>query len=199
MQTKKKKNNTENIILKNKKILALLIFLIFILVIFLVNYYPNDGMEQAGIRKISYRIYTSEFGWSKWKKNGLTCGDLKNNIKNLQVKLDSDDNIIYSYYTSEKDWSDTSNGVNHNKKDDNNINAIKLATFYDISSRYDLCYRTYNKKDGWLEWTCRLDGISGNANEPIKGIEIKLIPKNVVKTEYLKDYNLNKNNENKGF
>ena len=57
-----------------------------------------------------------------------------------------------------------------------------------LNKKFDICYRTYNKKDKWLSWTCN-GNISGNINENITALEIKIIPKNIVKYDWLKDYN----------
>ena len=67
-----------------------------------------------------------------------------------------------------------------------------------LGKKYDICYRTYNKKDGWLDWACNGE-ISGNKKYRIKNIKIKIIPKNVLKSEYLEDYKKDIKGKSKGF
>lgn len=198
-----------NIVLKVKKILkkynkkSYILFAVIalaLIILFKVFFFKTDGMENAGILKVYYKTYTEESGWSKWSKNGITSGNMKDNIKALKIKLGKDDAVIYSTYSEEKKWSDdyvSDEDDNVNTK--NSINAIQMSLFYGTNVSYDLCYRTYNKKNKWLEWTCNNDEINGNIKENITAIQIKVIPKNIVKSEYLKDYNLNKNESSIGF
>jgi len=68
------------------------------------------------------------------------------------------------------------------------IFGLKMKVSNLLHNKYDICYRTYNKKDKWLNWTCNGE-IAGNKEEPITALEIKIIPKGTVKFDYLKDYN----------
>lgn len=195
--------------LKNKRkllyiILSVILTLIIVLLFFKIII-KNDGMEQSGINDIKYRTYSKKTGWSKWSKNGLTSGNFNDSISSIEIKINGNAGFLYSLYTSENGWTEMSESLANATdsydtiKSDNNIKAIKFALFYDSSRKFDLCYRTYNKKNKWLEWNCDIDGISGNKKEDITAIQMKMIPDNVVKNEYLKDYNLNVNKKNIGF
>lgn len=177
-------------ILKNKKVLISLVvvILIIIFIIFAFNN-RNDDMENAGISKVKYRTYTKTSNWTKWQKNGLASGDLKNSITNVEISSKKD--IYNVQYYFDNNWSDS----NDNNKEIKGIRILNAASFL---KNYDVCYRTYNKKDKWLNWTCN-GSISGNINENITAIEIKTIPKKIIKSDYLKDYIENNNESNMGF
>ena len=177
-------------ILKNKKVLISLavMVLIIIFIIFIFNS-KNDGMENTGISKVKYRTYTKTSGWTKWHKNGLTSGNLKTSITN--VEINSKDDIYNVQYYFDGKWSD-------NNDSNKNIQGIRILNAASFLKNYDVCYRTYNKKDKWLNWTCN-GSISGNINENITGIEIKTIPKKIIKSDYLKDYIENSNESYIGF
>ncbi len=182
---------------KNKKIF-IGVFISFVIIIFLVlvfNNLKNDGMQQAGIFNVYYRTYTNEDGWSRWSKNGMTSGNIKKsyNIKNIEFKIGmfSKGSFSYTVYNKKNGW--LSRLSNSQKMKNQNFSAIRFSPDTKIDKKYQICYRTYNKKDKWLEWTCGKDAISGNKNENISGIQIKIIPKDVIKNEYLKDYDNNLN------
>lgn len=197
MSNKKNKDkNVKEFKPVNKKYIILALLIILVLFALPRLFYKNDGMENGGIKTVKYRTYTKEKGWSKWTKNGLTSGNKKDSIKSVQVKFITSEDILYSMYTEDEKWTDYSNMEKENKK---NINAVKMNLYYGQSINYEICYRTYNKKDKWLEWNCDNDGISGNSKENIRAIQIKVIPRDIIKNEYLKDYDLNKNDKNIGF
>ncbi len=193
----------EKIFLKKynkKKYILFITIALALIILFKVFFFRTDGMENAGILKVYYKTYTEKSGWSTWSKNGITSGNMKDNIKAFKIKLGNDDAVIYSTYSKEEKWSDNYvSDEDDNVNTKNSINAIKISLFYGTNISYDLCYRTYNKKNKWLEWTCNNDGINGNIKENITAIQIKVIPKNIVRNEYLKDYNLNKNKSSIGF
>lgn len=177
----------------SKKRICIVFAIIFIALFTLVNLFDNDK-----VMNIKYRIYTKESGWSSWCKNGTTCGNKKDKIKGIQINTSESNPIIYDYYTLDKEWDNsfTSNG---NKTEDDDIYGIKMSLYHGTSKYYDICYRTYNNKNEWLEWNCTNEMISGNKDIPISAIEIKIIPDDVVKSDYLKNYNFSENESSIGF
>lgn len=169
-------------------ILAFILIIIFILFLVIAKPFENDKMENAGIKNIKYRVYTKD-GWSKWTKNGITAGDKKHKIKNVQIKVsfkNNDSKLDYYLYNNGKWVSDLD--IKNNLK---NIRGFKLA-FMDqkLMKKYNICYRTHTKNSNWLNWSC--DGATnGIINEDINALEIKIIPKNVIMRNYLKDYEEN--------
>ena len=178
---------------KRKKYIYILTFILLLFMFILTLQIKTDGMKSAREANVYYRVYTKENGWSRWSKNGLTIGNKKNSILNVQIKTKSKYSGITSYKIYNGDWSKyydskTEEG-NYKKIKNSNIKAIKIFNDSELRKKYQICYRTYNKTSKWLNWVCE-DEISGNINENITAIEIKQIPNNVIKNEYLKGYDL---------
>ena len=164
------------------------LILLLVLILFVIVFKPKtDGMVNSGITNIYYRTYTKENGWSKWTKNGLTSGNLKDNILNIQVKVDkkTKGEARYRVYSEKNNWSDEygSNASILNQ----NITGVRFGLSETKSKTSNICYRTYNKENEWMEWSCDSE-INGNKNENIKAIEIKIVPKESSLEDYLKDY-----------
>ena len=171
---------------KNKKYLVLggAILLLLVISIFIYNNFSNDGMNNKGIYNIKYRVYQNG-KWTKYAKNGMTVGDKEQPIQNIEFKYNEDKGGIFiETYTDE--WSGQEQNVL--PKNLEKIYGIKILASNVLYKKYNVCYRTYNKKDKWLNWTCAGE-ISGNKEEPITAIEVKVIPKKVIKFDYLKDFN----------
>ena len=172
---------------KNKKYLVLggAILLLLVISIFIYNNFSNDGMNNKGIYNIKYRVYQNG-KWSWYTKNGMTIGDKEHPINNIEFKYKENKGLIHYHIYIDDEWTEQLyNSINTNEK---NLTGIKIGDSNVLYKKYDICYRTYNKKDKWLNWTCN-DKMSGNKDEPITAIEIKLIPKGSDKKEYLRDYN----------
>lgn len=169
--------------MRKKIFISVIAVSIFIIALLAILNSKNDGMENTKQVKIYYKTYTNN-GWSKWSKNGITSGNYNDSIKNIKVKVKSKTNgyIVYNIYSNDE-WIE--NEPDDNQKD---LKGLKLANVNTLNKKFDICYRTYNKKDKWLSWTCN-GNISGNINENITALEIKIIPKNIVKYDWLKDYN----------
>lgn len=171
---------------KNKKfiIIGALVLIVLVASIIIYNKTNNDGMNNKNIYNIKYRVYQNG-KWSKYSKNGMTVGDKKNPIQNLEFKYNKEKGLIF-YNAYGKDWSDQQ--FEAMSKNIENIYGIEINTSDLLYKKYDICYRTYNSKDKWLNWACNNE-ISGNKEEPITAIEVKLIPKKIIKFDYLKDFN----------
>ena len=179
---KKKNNDKKNFM--NYIIIGAIILLGLIASMLIYYRFDSDGMSNKGIFNIKYRVYQNG-NWSKYSKNGMVVGDKENPIQNIELKFNDKKGEVY-YYIYTNDWSDQIY-----KSLTNNINqiyGIKMSTSSILFQKYAVCYRTYNKKDKWLNWSCS-DTVNGNKDEPITAIEIKVIPVNAVKFDYLKDYN----------
>ena len=165
-------------------IIGIIILLMIVLSLLIYKNINNDGMNNHGIYNIKYRVVQND-RWSKYSHNGMLIGDKKNPIQNLELKYNNKKgSVYYNVYT--KDWSEQV--FNSLEKNTDQIYGIKINISDVLYKKYTVCYRTYNKKDKWLNWTCT-GTVSGNKEEPITAIEIKIIPKKSVKGDYLKDYN----------
>lgn len=178
----------KRIITKKTKIIVLIIMVLFIEVISLRKIMTNDGMKQASIYTIRYDVYSVNTGWHSWKKNGISSGKLKYPIESVRFNLKDKENFSYDIYTEDGKWIEDLK-VDDNNKNKKNINAIKIHIYKNLYKKYNVCYRTYNEKNHWLGWACN-GSISGNKNENIELIDVKIIPKNSSESEYLKNYNI---------
>ena len=170
-------------------ILAVLIFMSSIIFLCVKNYRENY------IPSISYRVYTKENGWSKWCKNGKTCGDGKDDILKIDYKVKNDTEQSFIIYNG-KEWTSKI-------KSKNKIYGIRMSSTKRKALKYVYCYRTYNEKNKWLNWACSNYNynyfLSGNKKESIKAIQIKIIPSNINEYDYLDDYFENNNKSSYGF
>lgn len=177
----------------NKVQLIVLILTILILISSIIFLCVRNYKEKQ-IPSISYRVYTKENGWSKWCKDGDTCGDKKNDILKIEYKLSSqfEDSFAYTIYS---DKYIDGEFFNYDEKiEKSKIYGISYSLNSEMIQKYDICYRTYNKTDKWLDWTWD-DSISGNKEEKITAIGIKLIDKRSVKREQLDSYGEAKNSQ----
>ena len=185
----------------NKKVFRFTLFAVSFLIVvtfgLIILKSENDGMDNTGIFNVYYRTYTDKNGWTKWSKNGLTSGNKKNEIKNIEVKIKKydNDNIIFKTYSNNK-WSDYI--LSGSNKKNASIYGISVMTTNDMKEKYEVCYRSYNTMNGWLEWSCN-DITNGNKNIPMTAIEIKVIPRNSIYKDYLKDFNTTNNKPSIGF
>ncbi len=174
---------------KNQLVIGAITILALIASMIIFYKLDNDGMNNYGIYNVKYKVYQNN-KWSKSSRNGIEIGDKINPIKNIEISTKENEGKVY-FYTYTNEWSEQTFIKGENNEKD--ISGIKMKLSDKLYKKYKVCYRTYNKKDKWLNWACSGE-ISGNKKEPITAIEIKIIPKNSVKFEYLKDYNKVLNN-----
>lgn len=177
-----------------KTMLYIIIFIVLIISTIIFVNSRNDGMKNIKNPKIYYRVHTEKFGYSKWTKNGFTSTKNDGIIDKIDIKVKSKDgnDFSFSVFNSKKGW------IDENNKNNLEINAIKMDLYGTLSKKYSICYRVYNTKDKWFNWSCNHE-INGNKNKSISAIQIKIIPKNGIKSEYLKDYIDNDERKNLNF
>lgn len=161
------------------------ILILVLLVIIIIDKTTNDGMKQTKGIKIYYRTYTKEKGWSSWSKNGVTSGNGEYEISKIEVKTKIRNTYNLIQYYKDGKWIDAKNDNSESK-----IYGIQISSMENALKKYDLCYRTYNDKNKWMDWVCD-NTYSGNKESAVRKIEIKYIPKGIIKYQYLKDYTLN--------
>ena len=189
--------------MQRRIVLVICAILLAITILMYANFNLSfDNLENSDMN-VYYRTYSNN-KWSKWSKNGETSGDIKNStsITNIQVKYRKKYKLkkremIYRVYDSKNDkWTDNKSDIKNLKLE--YINAIIIPDHRKTFDDYDICYRTYNNKNKWLEWSCG-NLKNGNKNENVTAIQIKIIPEGVIENEYLKDYNNNDNRTSIGF
>lgn len=176
--------NKDNI--KKILILGLLVFAVIFMIVFMIKKFNTDGMEQTKGVTVYYRTYTKEHGWSRWSKNGVTSGNKKDDILNIEVKVKSKTNgdISYRIYNSDGKWQKNKTFGSKTKTEE--IQGLKLTLIGTLSRKYDVLYRFYvNGK--WTNWYS--NGYNKEIKKTIKAIDIKLLPKDANLNKYLRDYN----------
>ena len=166
-------------LLNRKKIMILIviIFLFFVILFLIYQHLNND------IYNTKYRVYQNG-KWSNYSQNGMTVGDKKHPIQNIGFKYNNSKGYLY-YNVFTEEWSEQQ--YSQMKNNQEKIFGLQINISNILHKKYLICYRTYNKKDKWLNWSC--DGeTNGNYKESITSIEVKIIPKDSNKKEYLKDY-----------
>lgn len=174
-------NKLKLILTNNKKNILISIIIILIFIFSISNFFLNDHMEQKGIKNVYYKTYNKNKGWTSWTKNGLTSGNKKNKIENIKIKMFGEETTIKIY--NGKKWK--------NLENNSPIYGVMLQNSANIFKNYEVCYRTYNDNDKWLNWICNYGEVSGNSKYNVKAIQIKVIPKGVVRNDYLKNYDKN--------
>ena len=184
--------NIKDIFKTNIKLLMLAIICLVLFSILIIRLVTDDGTSKKGIVNVYYKTSSSNKILNSWKKNGKTSGNKKSDINKIEIKTKGNDYVDFNIYSSGT-WV---HKVDNKKLE--GIQAIKVALIDDYYKKYYICYRTYNEKNKWLEWTCNGE-ISGNSSQNIKAVQVKIIPKNVIKKEYLKDYEKTSNYSSIGF
>jgi hypothetical protein len=176
-------NNREKVLNKLKKNNSIIKYLIItaivvltICFIFLIIY--NVALKNKV--SVYYTTYTKENDWSKWSKTANTSGN-EFDITNIEIKVKKNSSYPTVLVYKKGKWTKTG------KESTNEIKGLQIVDTAELLQRYELCYRTYNKKNKWMDWEC--DGkYSGNSNYSIKKIEIKYISRNDLRYEVVKDY-----------
>lgn len=164
-----KKDSKKINVLKDKKKLAIILSIILgLFIVFLVTYNINNNAS------VYYRTYSKEKGWTSWVKNGQVSGKKGCAITAIQIKVKStsNGNVFYDVYTIKDKWTDKNNNngqTSGNKK--NGIRGIKVLITDAMLRKYNVYYRTHNKKDNWLAWAENSE-ISGNGKYSIDQIQI---------------------------
>lgn len=166
---------------KSKFIILVLCIIAVLSSLIIIKFLRTDTNEY----KISYRTYDKKKGWSKWYKNGKTAGDGVNAIQKIEIKVKSKDDSVKIELFENGKWN-TLVDKNAKIKD---AYALRLSISRSLYKDYNIFYRTYNKKDKWLEWAYNYE-ISGNKKAPITKLQIKILKKEVSLEDYLEDYNL---------
>ena len=177
-------NKIRKLLIKKKNIQYSILIAIFVLSVSLIIIAAHNYNNLSRV-KVYYRTYTKEKGWTKWAKNGETSGNGIDPITNIEIKTKTRlKGGIVSYIYQKDKWSIVNN-KNKNKK----ISGFKATIYDDLYYEYNVYYRTYNKKDKWLEWSFD-NNINGNKKEPITKIQIKALHSDITLEDYLKDYRL---------
>lgn len=174
---------------KNKNyiifVAIILALLLALLLAFIIRMNFNNT-KNIDFPKLEFRVFYDNNKWSFWTKNGSIKGktNSKKYLKNIEIRNNFSDQIGIEFY---KDGS----WIEKEDFKSDYITGIRISVFQKFASSYSICYRTYNDSDGWMGWSCNGEN-NGNKLKKIKSVQIKLIPKRAIKSEYLNDYDDNK-------
>lgn len=161
---------------KNKIVIGLVIF---ILIILIVTFGIISRNNEAKKSKLFYRVYTED-GWSSWYSNNQVAGEKNKKITAIEVKVNTKEigSVLYNTYSEVDDFNDN-NSYNSETAGDkkHGIYGVKIFLTEELYNNYNIYYKTYNKKDGWLDWSSD-NKISGDNGVDIEQIQIKLLNKN---------------------
>lgn len=161
----------ENMKKKNLIIIVFTLILLVLLVWFLSIMFSD---------KVYYRTYSKEYGWTKWVKQGNISGVEGADILKIQVKIEKhskkNGKVFYkTYYNDEFQENYVCCGES-NSNGKYKIEGIKMMFSDDYYNKYDIYYRTYTKKHGWLKFA-KNEQISGSKGEAIQMIQINYVKK----------------------
>ena len=169
--------------------LIILILVILILVVTGIFIYKNrNPYKNEGFKGFYYRVYQNG-KWSKWCQNGDICGKKGKPISNIEIKTGDIINgqLFYNVYKSDNFVG--LNAVTEKLIDtETSIQALILSSSGEIFNDYNVYYRTYNSKYGWLGYNNAKqlaygeNAVNGAKNYPIEQIQI-IILKNSSKTK----------------
>jgi uncharacterized protein YjdB len=117
---------------------------------------------------VHYQVLVQNKGWSNWKQNGLTAGNLTDKIQAIRIKVFE---VGVSYQTK-----NTSNwlSLRHNGEtigdEGESIQALKIS-LESAPTGAKVMYRTHNTLGNWTSWANN-GAIVGNGT--FNGLEVKL-------------------------
>ena len=141
--------------------------------------------EDKGSVNLKYKSYVKEKGWQDYVNNNEISGTTGENrsIQLINILLENttkyNGSVMYSIYTSSNGWQEYKNSNEDIGTKNENIVAIRIKLTDNLSSQYDIYYRSHVSYIGWLSWT-KNDGISGTTGyfNSIEAIQIMLVEKN---------------------
>lgn len=141
------------------------------------------GACRYGDAKVSYRTYNENSDWSNWTYSTDNQNiDEFYKIQGIQLNVSDEEHsggISYKTLVKDKGWQEEAYNSNSSGViDDNNIEAVQMKLTGEISRYYDVYYRVYVEKMGWLDWAKdgEPSGTSGYSCA-LKSMQIKLVKK----------------------
>ena len=135
---------------------------------------------------VSYQAHVQSYGWQNYVKDGSLAGTMQEwkRLEALKIKVESsyEGNIEYQSYIEGKGWEKSykkNNEISGTTGQALRIEAIKIRLTGELAEKYDVYYRAYTEKNGWLGWA-KTDEIAGTLGfgYRLEALEIKLVEKN---------------------
>ena len=139
-------------------------------------------IQKATPINIKYKTYL-ENSWQLYVQNGTLSGTAGENkpLEALAITLDNPKGepgeISYSVYKNDS-WSEYYPDNTEVFAGETGIEAIKVRLTGELANNYDIFYKVYSPKFGWLDWT-KNDDIAGTIgyHKGIEGFRVKLVSK----------------------
>ena len=153
-----------------------------------------DRLTMSHECRLHYRTYIHEKGWGKYSYDGEESGSKGNSqsIEAIMVCIDIKDerfegDVMYQSYMQRIGWEDVwiKNGeISGIEDSDKRMEAFRVKLEGEMSNYYDVYYRAYVQKHGWLAWTNN-GGAAGTAGFGLRleCIMIRLVPRDEIPPE----------------
>lgn len=166
---------------KYAKLLIVFLLLIVLILsgIFIMN--NRNPYRNEGFKGFYYRTYANG-KWSKWCKNGEVCGKKGSAITDIEIKTGDNIKGLMYYNVYHNGNFAGLNSVDQKLLDNtSNIEALLLTSSGEMLEKYNIYYRTYNAKYGWLAYSygdqliAGESGINGAKGFPMEQIQIIIL------------------------
>lgn len=137
--------------------------------------------DTVGVR---YEGRLGKKGWQSWTGDGGTAGkaNKKKQLEGLAIKVDTGSysgGVTYRAYIQGKKWKQgwKNNGATVGKSG-KRLEGIQIKLTGEIANAYDIYYRMYVQKYGWLDWAVNGQSAGGPGNKlRVGAIQIVMVPK----------------------
>lgn len=177
---------------KNLKLIIIVVISLLIIgavILFIVK--NNNPYKNKGIKGFHYRVYQDKIGWSKWCVNGEICGKKGYAITNITFKMgDSKYNSLYYNFAKNNTFMSEFNYYDVEYTNNKNVplNGISLYLGGKAEKDFNIYYKTYNKKNGWLKFS-NTGLINGSKDQNIEQIQIITTKGRIDDSDSKKEYN----------
>ena len=170
-----------------KKYVKILILFIIVLALIFGGIYilkNKNPYKKEGPKGFYYRTY-ADGKWSKWCENGKICGIEGKPISNIEFKNGNSvkGNLFYNVYKNH-DFVGLNISTEKLLDTETTIQGLILSCSDDLYNDYEIYYRTYNNKYGWLDFSNAKqlingeNGINGAKGYPIEKLQIIILRNN---------------------
>jgi len=191
-----------NFIKKHIKLLVIFVVILSLIIGGLFIFLNRNPYKNVGFKGFYYRVYQNG-KWSKWCENGRICGKKGKSITNIEFKTGNDmedGSVLYNVFKNNEYLG--LNSVSQKLLDKTmNIEGLLLTTSGQAYNDYEIYYRTYNTKYGWLNYSKASDVLlTGSGTNGAIGYAIERVQIISVKKDYkIKIDTKSKNEASYGF
>lgn len=157
-----------------------------------VRIFPKEAAKpvstEAAFRQtfLLLRSHLMGWGWQRYVSEGEICGDegRGRGIDAIEISLLNqpyEGEIVFRSYLEnagwEEDWN-TSGEISGSVDENRRLEAIELRLVGEMAKHYELHYRTYIEKIGWLGWAKNaMPAGSEGYSYKMEALQVELVPK----------------------